>query len=578
MIRRYYEEEMRYLREAGKEFAQLHPDQAALLGLESVADRDPYVERLFEGFAFLTGRIRERLDDELPEYTESLFRLLHPAFLHPFPAATVLAFEPRPGMVQTSTTLPAGTEVRSGSVGDDGTVCRFTTAYPVVLQPFKLREVSLAWPSRDTSKATLRFQLDHGADFTKLDLRSLRIHFHAEAAMTDAMRRFFWRHVAQVTVKAGDVAVSIPGREAVRPVGFSPEEGLLPDSDPFVGHRLLEYFCFRAKYDFVDIHGIDRLAFPPGEGVFEVEIAFDGVFPEEHAFTAEQLRLYCSPATNVFEQDVEPIRVDHMSAEYRVVGDVGRRQSVRVFDVQAVSSIEDRTGRRHEYSPFFDLRFNSEGGRFYREQIVSGPDGRREVALVLGGFGDDVDDLPVETLSISARCTNGTLPNDALAEGAISKPAPGLPNVSTFKNLTRPTREIDPPLTASGQLYWKLLSHLAFNRMSIATQEALAGVLELYEWTGSDANRRRIDGLRNVTWEPKTRLQRRSILRGSEVRLTVQEDHFSGLGDLLLFGEVLSAFLSGYTTINSFVHLTLTAAPSGKEYQWQPTKGNQPLA
>ena len=60
--------------------------------------------------------------------------------------------------------------------------------------------------------------------------------------------------------------------------------------------------------------------------------------------------------------------------------------------------------------------------------------------------------------------------------------------------------------------------------------------------------------------------------------MTVQEDHFSDTGDLLLFGEVLSAFLSGYATLNSFVHLTITAAPSGAEYQWQPTKGTQPIA
>ena len=578
MIRRYYEEEMRYLHEAGREFARLHPEQAGLLDLDSVTDRDPYVERLFEGFAFLTGRVRERLDDELPEYTESLFRLLHPAFLKPFPSATILSFEPRPGMVQTTTTLAAGTEVRSGSVGDEGTVCRFTTAYTVTLQPIRLRDVRLAWPSRDTSTVTLRFQVDHGTDFSKLDLRRLRLHFHAEAATADAMRRFFWRHVAQVTVRAGETAVTIPGAEAVQPVGLTPEEGLLPDSDPFVGHRLLEYFCFRAKYDFVDLLGLDRLVPSPGEVFFEVEILFDGVFPEEHAFTAEHLRLYCTPAVNVFEQDVEPIRVDHRSAEYRVVGDVNRRQGVRVYDVRAVESIEDRTGRRHNYAPFFDFGFDADGGRFYHEHSVTGPDGCREVALVVAGFGDDVDDLPVETLSITARCTNGTLPHEALDEGAICKPGPGLPNVAAFKNLTRPTRELDPPLAADGQLYWKLLSHLAFNRMSVATPDALAGVLALYEWTGSEANRRRIDGLRDVAWAPKTRLHRGSVLRGSEIRLTVQEDHFSDAGDLLLFGEVLSAFLSGYATLNSFVHLTITAAPGGKEYRWQPTKGTQPLA
>ncbi len=70
LTQRYYEAEMRYLREAGKEFAQAYPDRAAMLNLDKPGARDPYVERLFEGFAFLMGRLREKLDDDLPELTE----------------------------------------------------------------------------------------------------------------------------------------------------------------------------------------------------------------------------------------------------------------------------------------------------------------------------------------------------------------------------------------------------------------------------------------------------------------------------------------------------------------------------
>ncbi len=62
-ILRYYDAEMRYLREAGKEFAKTHPDRARMLNLDRVGDRDPYVERLYEGFAFLTGRLQQKLDD-----------------------------------------------------------------------------------------------------------------------------------------------------------------------------------------------------------------------------------------------------------------------------------------------------------------------------------------------------------------------------------------------------------------------------------------------------------------------------------------------------------------------------------
>ena len=81
LTQRYFEAEMRYLREAGKEFAQAYPDRAAMLNLDKPGARDPYVERLFEGFAFLMGRLREKLDDDLPELTEGLVSLLPAARL-----------------------------------------------------------------------------------------------------------------------------------------------------------------------------------------------------------------------------------------------------------------------------------------------------------------------------------------------------------------------------------------------------------------------------------------------------------------------------------------------------------------
>ena len=95
-ILRYYEAEMRYLSEAGKEFAEAHPDRARMLNLDRVGDRDPYVERLFEGFAFLTGRLRQKLDDELPELTEGLVSLLWPHYLRMIPSLSILELTPAP--------------------------------------------------------------------------------------------------------------------------------------------------------------------------------------------------------------------------------------------------------------------------------------------------------------------------------------------------------------------------------------------------------------------------------------------------------------------------------------------------
>ena len=47
------------IRELGKEFAERNPRLAPFLAVEG---QDPDVERLLEGFAFLTGRLRQKLD------------------------------------------------------------------------------------------------------------------------------------------------------------------------------------------------------------------------------------------------------------------------------------------------------------------------------------------------------------------------------------------------------------------------------------------------------------------------------------------------------------------------------------
>ena len=87
----YYQRELTALRQLGSRFAERNPALAPFLGQ---AGRDPDVERLLEGFAFLTGRLRQKLDDELPELSHSLMHLLWPNYMRPLPAFSLLQFDP----------------------------------------------------------------------------------------------------------------------------------------------------------------------------------------------------------------------------------------------------------------------------------------------------------------------------------------------------------------------------------------------------------------------------------------------------------------------------------------------------
>src|SRR5205814_6043160 len=88
----YYERELVFLRRMGAEFARKYPKIAGRLLLDEEKIEDPHVERMIEAFAFLTGRIGLKLDDELPEITESFLNVLYPHYLSPIPSMAIVQF------------------------------------------------------------------------------------------------------------------------------------------------------------------------------------------------------------------------------------------------------------------------------------------------------------------------------------------------------------------------------------------------------------------------------------------------------------------------------------------------------
>src|ERR1039457_3976458 len=92
----YYERELTYLRQMGGEFARKYPKVAGRLLLDPDRCDDPHVNRLLEGFALLAARVHRRIDDDFPEISESLTRIIHPGYLRPIPSMTTVEGQPAP--------------------------------------------------------------------------------------------------------------------------------------------------------------------------------------------------------------------------------------------------------------------------------------------------------------------------------------------------------------------------------------------------------------------------------------------------------------------------------------------------
>jgi len=582
MFNKYYQEELSFLRDMGEEFAAAHPEVAHML---SGAGSDPDVERLLEGFAFLTGRIRQKLDDELPELTHTLIRLLWPHYLRPIPALSVIEFTPRPGALRGGEVVKRGTEIDSIPV--EGTPCHFRTTSDVEVWPIEIAEAHIDEPAGAAPRLTIRIRPLEGATLPALGLDRLRLFLHGEPAEVYALYDLFTRCATAVAVEAR-VGGQTAGRHdldatALQAAGFAEEEPLFPyPPNSFPGFRLLqEYFALPAKFLAVELTGLATEQLGEAEE-WVVEVPFRRGGEETVRVERNNLRLFCTPVANLFAHRADPIRVDQEHASYRIRPEGDDPRHYEVYSVDRVVGWEQGTGRERVYEPFYSFSRQmaeaaGESAYYDLQQVESVASRGAETLLSLvtsGGVG------PVETVAVELTCTNRRLPG-RLGVGEIHVPTATSPEFAIFTNLTRVTPSVPPPLGEG--LHWRLISHLTLNHLPMASADALRGVLELYnaqarvDRQAAAAHRLRLESIREVHARAADHLFKGVVVRGSEVEVVLDEEGFAGDGDMALFGRLLSELFALLSTLNAFTRLTVRGARHGEIFQWPARLGQQTL-
>jgi type VI secretion system protein ImpG len=152
----------------------------------------------------------------------------------------------------------------------------------------------------------------------------------------------------------------------------------------------------------------------------------------------------------------------------------------------------------------------------------------------------------------------------------------------TIALLRRPTHSTRFPRGRA--THWRLISHLTLNHISLIDDgiAALKEMLVLYDLRRTAISSRHIEGIvaiesrDAVQWLPGKPFS--TFVRGTEIRLTLDEEHFVG-ASLGVFARILDVFFGLYVHLNSFVQLVVISKRTGEEIlRCKPRSGESTLA
>jgi len=567
-IQKYFDDELRYLNEKGQEFAKEFPEKASQLNMYSLGDRDPYIERLFEGFAFLTSRVQQRLDNDFPEVAENLLELIAPEYLRPVPSLCMLEMSTRNGLLEKSLTLPKGARVSSNPVGKSLTPCQFQTSKSVDIFPMALKSASPITDMENGKGIKLTFQLEKGVDISSITTNSLCMYVYGDKAQAWSLINAITSSKSKVLVEINDVLQSQTMIKT--PVfyqgGFSPEEELLPGNKSSLGYEgfIHELFSFDEKFRFIEIDSVDFLKNAQNVSKFSISI-FSEFFNKIHISDYDGVfRLFVTPLVNLFTLQANPINLDLKSFEYEITTEKNRD----IYSVDEVVGIEKNTGKRSSYRPYTDsLNSNQIPYIFRRHQNKQNTYG----GVISVDLPDSIAHIREEYLSISLQVTDGNLPRHEVPINGISIVSGDFPRYIMVTNITRPSSTLYPP--DKKDHLWYVLNHLNTNMTSLCQGDNLKKILELYIWTPNSPYKKLIDSLISVSSESASFIINNAYTRGVEVHIKFKDSFFENEGEAQLFGKVMLHFLTRYVSINYLVSLRFVSESTEKDLYWKPLEG-----
>jgi type VI secretion system protein ImpG len=510
------------------------------------------VVRLVEAAAYVFARVKETLEDDVPDVSQALISLALPEALRPVPSWTVVQLRDKGRARRDVVEQPLP---RLDSLPVEGSPCTFEPSWRLTTAPITLERATLKLLEEGVQTLTLRLQAYTGMELPAALPRSLRIFVQTRDPVhaIDLVRAL---HAAREAPRAR--ALDEGGRElrATPLPGVSVRWTALDNlvrvpgarQDRFAsGTALRAFFTFPEVFGFFEVNGLDALR---GMGLDAriLELTFTLDRPVRAELSEARFELDCIPAVNVFPETA--------SLPVRALGDCGTialraRPGAEVFAVREVHLLADTYPDRAVPVRLWEEQGAPHGyddDDLYLQIERRGPLPGEAVELcpsLIRARGDR--DVPKGRLRIDLLATDGHR-TEGLGPGFLSIDD----DVFELSNVTRVT----PPWSCAlaQRIPWRLNAYARMSVFQFACKRSLNAYLELHDPARASTPSVSASGIVAVTRRRVSRVDGTEVHHGDDVDLELDEDALGGPGAAWLVGEFLARALAERADLLRYTH------------------------
>ncbi len=292
----YYQTELEALYEQALYFAKAHPQYASQLGILPFAIKNPELERLLQGTAFLTARIQKKIDGDFKQISHVLLTAIMPALLQHSPAAGIACYQPNSDpsdnfILEKSTPFHATTTT--------GDTVIFTNPQPVHISKAKI-------------KSTLYKRTTHGAELviklSCVDNNTLNFYLNTNNQSAHAVITALLQSRISTTHQPQEPHLQLYAL-AAQNCWLAQPANLL-----FIYQIIREFFHYPLKRQFFSLTNL--CVYNEAVDITFYFKKFDTQF--ERLIHTNLLQLNCFPLINQYSTTCEPIKLNHDVAQQTI--------------------------------------------------------------------------------------------------------------------------------------------------------------------------------------------------------------------------------------------------------------------